>query len=93
LGVIFTCFGMGYLYLQETDPVFSERNYNRKQAAWKMKECTNACLKMCDATDTVNDFVVYLMLNNLILESYCAGDESMFSQRSLSNRDIYWVEH
>jgi hypothetical protein len=57
----------------------------RKQAAWKMKECTDACLKMCDATNTVNDFVVYLMLNNLILESYCAGDESMFSQRSLSN--------
>jgi hypothetical protein len=43
-----------------------------------MEECTDACLKMCDTTDTANDFVVYLMLNNLILESYCV-DESMFS--------------
>jgi hypothetical protein len=76
LGVVFSCFGMSCLSLQESDPVFTDRNYNRKQAAWRMKECTDACLKMCDTTDTVNDFVVYLMLNNLILESYCVGDES-----------------
>jgi hypothetical protein len=30
LGVIFSCFGMSYLSLQDSDPVFSERNYSRK---------------------------------------------------------------
>jgi hypothetical protein len=84
LGVIFSCFGMSCLSLQESDSVFMDHNYNRKQVAWRMKECTDACLKMCDTTDTVNDFVVYLMLNNLILESYCVGDESKFSQWRLS---------
>lgn len=83
LGAIFSCFGMCCLSLQETDPAFTERNYNRKQAAWRMKECTDACLKMCDTTDTVNDFVVYLMLNNLILESHYVGDESIYYYHGL----------
>ncbi|RDW82214.1 hypothetical protein BP6252_03326 [Coleophoma cylindrospora] len=78
LGLLFTFLGMAYHSLQDDDPVFRDPSNNgrdRKQTAWRMVECADLCLKMCDCTDTVNEIVVALLLNLLILESNCAGDE------------------
>lgn len=76
LGVVFSCLGMGCMALQEGDEFLSGdgTKEGRKEAAWRMKECTDVCLAMCD--DVLNEFVVLLMMNNMILESYCVGDES-----------------
>lgn len=87
LGVLFTSFGIAYLSLQDWDPLFSvpencERD--RKQTAWRMKECAEVCLRMCDYSDTVNVLVVSLLINLKRLETGCAGDESKPSNHIVS---------
>ena len=49
LGMLFCFFGMAYHCLLDGDPRFSiPENYgrDRKQTAWRMKECADICLKM-----------------------------------------------
>jgi hypothetical protein len=79
VGMLFCFFGAAYLSLQDSDTCFNvPENYgrDRKQTAWRMKECADVCLQICDHTDTVNELVVALMLNAKVLESGCTGDES-----------------
>lgn len=57
LGLFFCFLGMGYLVLQDWDPLFSvkeNKGRDRKQTAWRMKECADVCLDMCDCSETVN---------------------------------------
>lgn len=79
LGLMFCFFGIGYLALQDWDPLFSSpenHGRDRKQAAWRMKECADVCLDMCDCSETVNYLVAALILNLKRLETACTGDES-----------------
>lgn len=81
LGNLFTFFGLAYLSRNDEDPVFNPpgaRVLKRKQVAWRMKECADICLKMCECTDTINEFVVALTVGLLVLESTCLGDEGNF---------------
>ncbi|RFU29783.1 hypothetical protein B7463_g6576, partial [Scytalidium lignicola] len=84
LGLLFCFFGLAYLSLQDRDPMFKTPGVygrNRKEAAWRMKECADICLKMCECTDTINEFVVALNISILVLESTCIGDEDYSSRR------------
>jgi hypothetical protein len=79
LGILFSFFGMAYLFLQDWDPLFSapeNEGRDRKQSAWRMKECADVCLNMCDSAETVNFLVTALIFNVKVLESGCTGDES-----------------
>lgn len=79
LGLLFATFGLGYLALQDWDPVFSlpeNHGRDRRQAAWRMKECANVCLRMCDLSETVNYLVAALIWTTKGLETGCTGDES-----------------
>ena len=79
LGILFCFFGVAFLALQDWDPLFSvpeNEGRDRKQTAWRMKECADVCLNMCDAVETVNFLVTALTLNIKTLESGCTGDES-----------------
>jgi hypothetical protein len=49
LGMLFCFFGMAYHSLVDGDPRFSipeNHGRDRKQSAWRMKECADICLKM-----------------------------------------------
>ncbi|KAH8811829.1 hypothetical protein F5884DRAFT_671116 [Xylogone sp. PMI_703] len=84
LGLLFCFFGLAFLSLQERDPALKAPGVygrNRKEAAWRMKECAGICLKMCECTDTVNEFVAALTISILVLESTCLGDEDYSSRR------------
>ncbi|CAL3968482.1 unnamed protein product, partial [Diplocarpon coronariae] len=74
LGMLFCFLGLAYLALQDWDPVFSHGR-DKKQIAWRMKECADVCLTMCDYSETVNYLVTALILNIKRLETGCAGDE------------------
>lgn len=79
LGILFTYIGIGYICLQDWDPLFTEienKGRDRREAAWRMKECSDICLKMCDYTETVNVLVCGLQGAIIWLESGCTGDES-----------------
>lgn len=78
LGMLFCFLGLAYLALQDFDPVFSDGR-DRKEVAWRMKECANVCLTMCDYSETVNYLVTALILNIKRLETGCTGDESKFA--------------
>jgi hypothetical protein len=81
LGIMFAFFGIAFMSLQDWDPIFKtfESENNRRKAAYRMVQSADYCLLNCEATDTVNDLVVMLMLNTSVLESICIGDESMFT--------------
>ncbi|CZR53186.1 uncharacterized protein PAC_03064 [Phialocephala subalpina] len=84
LGLMFCFYGMGYLALQDWDPLFEvPENFgrDRKQTAWRMKECADVCLDMCDCSDTVNYLVAALILNLKRLETACTGDETYHMRR------------
>ncbi|RFU27549.1 hypothetical protein B7463_g8789, partial [Scytalidium lignicola] len=84
LGNLFAFFGSAYLSKQDEDPIFNTaeaHGHERKQVAWRMKECADLCLKMCECTDTINEFVVALTVELLVLESTCVGDEDYTSRR------------
>jgi len=79
LGILFTFFGMAFMQLQDWDPLFKTLDATtdtRRKAAWRMKRAADSCLLNCEATETLNDLVVYLMLQIMFLESICVGDES-----------------
>jgi len=79
MGMLFCFFGLGFLTLQDWDPVFKlpeNDERDRKQTAWRMKECAGVCLKMCDDSETVNYLVTALILSLKRLETGCTGDDS-----------------
>lgn len=81
LGILFSFFGLAYLFLQDSDPLLTlpeNGDRDRKQIAWRMKECADVCLNMCDSAETVNFLVTALIFNVKVLESGCTGDESRF---------------
>lgn len=43
-----------------------------------MRECTEACLALCNDVDAVNKFVVGLMSSAYALQSFYEGDASTF---------------
>jgi len=84
MGMLFCFFGLAYLASQDWDPIFSHpdnHGRDRKQAAWRMKECANVCLTMCDYSETVNYLVTALILNIKRVESGCTGDETYRMRR------------
>ena len=79
LGILFSFFGLAYLFLQDSDPLLTIPEHEeggKKKIAWRMKECADVCLNMCDSAETVNFLVTALVFNLKVLESGCTGDES-----------------
>jgi hypothetical protein len=79
MGILFCFFGLGFMSLQDWDPVFKATENDgrdRKQSAWRMKECAGVCLKMCDDSETVNYLVTALIQSLKRLETGCTGDDS-----------------
>lgn len=79
LGMLFCFFGMSYQTLQDWDPLFQSPENNgrdRKETSWRMKECADICLKMCEISEENNEISIALMHCISILESVCTGDES-----------------
>ncbi|KAL2071253.1 hypothetical protein VTL71DRAFT_12488 [Oculimacula yallundae] len=84
MGMLFCFFGLAYLGTQDWDPLFKHpdnHGRDKKQAAWRMKECANVCLTMCDYSETVNYLVTALILNIKRLETGCTGDETYQMRR------------
>lgn len=79
LGVFFCFLGLAYHFLQDCDPLLIEPENggrDRRQMTWRMKECADVCLNMCEAAETVNYLVTSLIFNLKVLESGCTGDQS-----------------
>ena len=82
MGMLFCFFGLGFMSLQDWDPVFKapeNDGRDRKQTAWRMKECAEVCMKMCDDSETVNYLVPALILSLKRLETGCTGDDSKYT--------------
>jgi hypothetical protein len=82
LGLYFCYIGMAYRALQDWDPLFSieeNKGRDRMQTSWRMNECAEVCLKMCDCSETVNYLVPALILNLKRLQTGCTGDDSKFN--------------
>ena len=78
LGILFCFLGHSYHFLHDSDPLFlakENEDRNRRETTWRMKECADVCLNMCNTTETVNFLVTALTFNLKILESACVGDE------------------
>lgn len=79
LGLFFCYIGMAFQSLQDWNPVFEvpeNLGRDRMQTSWRMNECAEVCLKMCDYAETVNYFVPALILNLKRLQTGCTGDDS-----------------
>jgi len=79
LGLFFCYIGLAYQSLQDWDPLFSvteNQGRDRRQTAWRMNECAEVCLKMCDLAETVNYLVPCLIINLKRLQTGCTGDDS-----------------
>ena len=79
IGLMFTFFGITALALQDRDKLFTtqpEELNDRKKFAICMKQCSEACLVLCDHTDTINDIVLCLLSRLLTLQSIVDGDTS-----------------
>ena len=81
LGLLFCFFGMSYQTLQDWDELLKlpeNDGRDRKQMSWRMKECADVCLKMCQATVENNEISLALQVCTAILEGLCTGEESKF---------------
>jgi hypothetical protein len=79
LGLFFCYIGLAYRSLQDWDPLFKlpeNEGRDRMQTAWRMNECAEVCLRMCDDAETVNYLVPALILNLKKLQTGCTGDDS-----------------
>lgn len=88
LGILFCFCGHAYHFLRDSDPVFhleENEGRNRRETTWRMKECADVCLNMCNAAETVNFLVTALSFNLKLLESSCVGDERKYVVTSLVN--------
>ena len=55
LGIMFVFFGTAYQSLLDDDSRFAvpeNQGRDRKQTTWRMKECADICLKMCEISET-----------------------------------------
>lgn len=53
LGLIFAFFGRAFFTLEDGDERFNlpeVNGLNRKEIAWRMKECADTCLQMCEVS-------------------------------------------
>ncbi|KAJ5692887.1 hypothetical protein N7462_002310 [Penicillium macrosclerotiorum] len=79
IGIIFSWAGMAFRHRQEWDPVFDlpeQHGRNRNTAAENMRECTAACLKLCQENLEISDLLVICMKNSSRLQSIIISDES-----------------
>ncbi|KAL9111093.1 MAG: hypothetical protein Q9187_007973, partial [Circinaria calcarea] len=79
IGLMFTFFGIAALALNDRDKLFAtqpEEMNNRMKFAICMKQCSEACMVLCDHTDTINDIVLCLLSRLLTLQSTIDGDTS-----------------
>lgn len=84
MGMLFCFFGMSYQTLQDWDEIFQapeNGGRDRKETSWRMKECADICLKMCEISEENNEISIALMVCNAVLESVCTGDESFQLRR------------
>jgi hypothetical protein len=79
IGMLFFFFGLSYQSLQEWDELFQvpeNDGRDRRETSWRMKECADICLKMCEISEENNEISIALMFLKSMLESVCTGDES-----------------
>jgi hypothetical protein len=83
LGLLFCYFGMSYQALQDWDELLEvkeNQGRDKKQMSWRMKECADVCLKMCQATAENNEISLALQVCTAMLEGLCTGEESKCSE-------------
>lgn len=81
LGLFFCFLGMSYQALPKWDDLLKDQespHRDSKQAIWRMKECADACLKMCQVNSDNNEISLALQVCSAILEGLCTGEESKF---------------
>ena len=80
VGNLFIVYGISIMAVADWDSLFvasKERaNWNKRQSAEESRECAEACLALCNDTDSVNDFVIALMSAAFVLQSVYEGDAS-----------------
>lgn len=79
LGLIFAFFGLAFMHLPASDPLLEtlpEPKNARQIAAWRMKECADVCLAVCQDSETLNETVINLMREVMLLDSLFWGNES-----------------
>lgn len=79
LAMGFVAWGASFQILQEWDPLFKvpeNEGRDRKESSWRMKECADVCLKMCELSEENNDISISAQYSCAVLESVCTGDES-----------------
>jgi len=88
VGILFSFFGMSYQQLSDWDELFLvPENFgrDRKDTTWRMKECADVCLKMCEISEENNEISIALMLCVGMLESVCIGDECFQTRRRIAD--------
>ena len=80
VGNLFIIYATSIMTVAEWDPLFVDSkdpaNWNKRQSAEESRECAEACLALCNDTDSVNDFVIALMSRAFVLQSVYEGDAS-----------------
>ena len=66
--------------MAEWDPLFvtdeDRGKWDKRKSGQESRECVEACLALCNDTDTVNDFVIALTSTAYVLQSVYEGDTS-----------------
>lgn len=86
LGLLFCFYGMSYQALPDWDELLKDPENpgrDKKQIVWRMKECADICLRMCQTMAENNEISLALQVCNAVLEGYCTGEESKFCSFSL----------
>ena len=80
VGNLFTIFGLSMTTMAEWDPLFvtdeDGGTWDKRKSGQESRECVEACLALCNDTDTVNDFVIALTSTAYVLQSVYEGDTS-----------------
>ena len=80
IGTLFAMFGLSTMTLSDWDPLFTSdeegHTGDRKSYARKMGECADTCLILCEDGGAVNEFVIWLMFHNHVLNSFYNADIS-----------------
>ena len=90
VGSLFIIYGITIVTIADWDPLFvaskDRAEWNKRQSAEQSRECAEACLALCNDTDSVNDFVIALMSAAFVLQSFHEGDASQsFPTHSLDS--------
>ncbi|EED23993.1 FAD dependent oxidoreductase superfamily [Talaromyces stipitatus ATCC 10500] len=79
IGILFSWAGIAFKHKPEWDSVFKlpeQQTRNCNAAADKMRECANACVRLCEYRFEVSDIMVICMKNSSKLQSLIINDES-----------------